>query len=118
MNDDSHGKCQGTPPNPSVTEGSGYPRVSFNSDCSCWRPHPNKVKIPGQDPLQKRIDSAIKELVQFGMGLAKQHHQFRLRPHETLSLQELENDPEYQKLLHIIKILSGENETTNSEEQI
>lgn len=102
--DGANGKCYGNPAtfvSPSG-EGDGIPRVAFSSYCSCWQPHPEKMKIPGNDPLQNRIDSAIKELEQFGMAVVKRNFEF-MNP----TLKDVERDPSFQRFQRIIQILNG-----------
>lgn len=66
LTDDTNGNCRCEPP-----KDEQFPRVSFNGDCSYWKINPEKVKIPGKDLLQKRINSTIKELREFEKELIK-----------------------------------------------
>jgi hypothetical protein len=102
LKEDARGKCQGNPPNPAVTEGDGFPRVSFSGDCGNWRVNPEKVKLPDNDPLQKRIDSGITELEKF----LKEHIR-RTFEFQNPSIQQVEGDPTGRRFKHIIAIFNG-----------
>jgi len=110
LDEDSQGMCRGNPPSaigPSG-EGDGIPRVSFSGDCGAWRVHPEKVDIPNQDrqnPLQKRIDSGIKELQHIAKRYVEREFEFR-----NPSFEDIEHDPTVRMFRHIIGILDGTEE--------